>query len=45
MLRREEKKREQLPRVRNGVMNLCLIVIYLGSGDSRRECHKERLVG
>ena len=46
--RRAEEKginREQLVRVRNRVMNSSLIVIYLGSGDSRRECRQERLVG
>ena len=40
----ERENREQLMRVRHGLINFGLIVISLGASDVRGECCQERLV-
>ncbi|KAG5854881.1 hypothetical protein ANANG_G00042520, partial [Anguilla anguilla] len=39
------ENREQLMRVRNGVMNFSLIEICLSGSDSRKKLCQERLIG
>ena len=38
------ENREQLMRVRHGLINFGMIVISLGASDGRGECRQERLV-